>query len=87
MKSNSKSTKKCESKEVWLADQTCHHCNHKGHFIRECLNNKKDKDLQGGGQGFNLVATIQIHTPACMLTAVDGEELTIYNFGVHVHMF
>ena len=48
MKSNSKFIKKYELKKAWLVDQTCHHCNCKEHFIRDCLDNKKDKDSQGG---------------------------------------
>ena len=45
LKLNSKPTKKYELKKAWLIDQICHHCNCKKHFIRECLNNKKNKDL------------------------------------------
>ena len=84
-KLNSKPTKKYESKKAWLADQTYHHCNCKGHFIRDCPDNKKDKDLQRGES--NLVAFIQIHTPACVPAVVDGEKLTICDSEAHVHMF
>ena len=87
MKLNSKPTKKYESKKAWLADQTCHHCNCKGHFIKECLNNKKNKDLQGGDQGFNLIAIIQIHTSACMPAVAGSEKLTICDSEAHVHIF
>ena len=84
-KSNSKPTKKYESKKAWLTDQTCHHCNCKEHFIRDCSDNKKDKDLQGGES--NLVAIIQIHTPACMPAVAGSEELMICDSGAHVHVF
>ena len=70
-----------------MTDQTCHHCNCKEHFIRECLDNKKNKDSQEGDQEFNLIAAIQIHTPAYMPTIADDKKLTICDSGAHVHMF
>ena len=70
-----------------MADQTCHHCNYKGHFIRDCPDNKKDKDSQEGSQESNLIATIQIHTPAYIPTVAGSKELTICDSGAHVHMF
>ena len=85
MKLNSKPTKKYELKKAWLADQTCHHCNHKGHFIKECSDNKKDKNSQKGES--NLVTFIQIHTPACMSAITGDEELTICDSEVHIHVF
>ena len=85
LKSNSKPTKKYELKEAWLTDQTYHHCNCKEHFIRDCLDNKKDKNLQKDES--NLIATIQIHTSVCVSAIAGGEELMICDSGAHVHMF
>ena len=86
-KLNSKPIKKYESKKVWLTDQTCHHCNCKRHFIRDCLDNKKNKDLQENCQEFNLVAAIQIHTSACVSAVIDDEEFIICDSEAHVHVF
>ena len=85
LKLNSKPIKKYELKEAWLTDQTYHHCNHKEHFIRDCLDNKKDKDLQGSE--LNLVTFIQIHTPVCVSTVTGSKELMICDSEAHVLVF
>ena len=85
MKSNSKPTKKYELKKVWLTDQTCHYCNYKKHFIRNCSNNKKNKDLQKNESNF--VAIIQIHTSAYISTVTDDEELMICDSKAHIYVF